>query len=117
MKSQTAPIESIDAQKMEVGYTPDLNMGYDSNYVRPWYEGITHTQFVMPTILFVLFLTLALNAYYLHMKQKTDPNIKGSIILTNALAALFAIGLAVLLYTTYHPVHGSLEWNQMMIST
>ena len=94
-----------------------LSMPVNANYVRPWYENITHSQYVLPVALFVVFLVLAFNAYYLRMKQKTDANIKGSVIWTNALFALLTIGLAILIYATYRPEVGSADWNNMMMST
>ncbi len=94
-----------------------LSMPVDTNYARPWYENISHSQFVMPIVLFVIFLLLSFNAYYLRMKQKSDPNIKGNIIWTNAIFALLSIGLAVLIYATYRPEVGSPDWNHMMMTT
>jgi hypothetical protein len=94
-----------------------LSMPVETNYVRPWYENISHSQFVMPVALFALFLLLAFNAYYLRMKQKSDSNIKGSVIWTNVLFALLTILLAAFLYLTYRPEVGSPEWNHMMVAT
>lgn len=111
--NQDARMMAVPAGDRAMG----LSMPVNANYVRPWYENISHSQFVMPVVLFVVFLLLSFNAYYLRTKQKADANIKGSVIWTNALFALLSIGLAVLVYVTYRPEVGSPDWNHMMMST
>lgn len=91
----------------------DSTMIYD----RIWYANLFGSKTGLVIVFGTIACILAFNAFYLKKKQGNTVDINRSIIWVNAIVAVLVVLVAVMLYLTFRPSVGSVEWNNMMMTT
>ncbi|MFZ1626697.1 MAG: hypothetical protein WAT81_02720 [Candidatus Moraniibacteriota bacterium] len=110
---EDAAINSAGSLYGDASMVPMNNMAYD----RIWYADLFGSKIGLVIVFGAIACILAFNAFYLKKKQGDTANINRSIIWVNAIVAVLVVLVAVMLYLTFRPAVGSVEWNNMMIST
>lgn len=111
--TEGAAINSAGSLYGDSSMMPLNNMTYD----RIWYAHLFGSKIGLVIVFGAIACILAFNAFYLKKKQKDTVDINRSIIWVNAIVAVLVVLVAVMLYLTFRPVVGSVEWNNMMMTT